>query len=34
MNLVDEYLECYLSLTDPQRSKQANKRLLEIEASP
>lgn len=30
MNLMEEYLECYLSLTDPLRSKQANKRLLEI----
>ena len=33
MSLVQEYLNCYLSLSDPKSSKQANRRLLEIENS-
>jgi hypothetical protein len=34
MSLVQEYLCCYLSLTDPKASRQANRRLIEIESSP
>lgn len=34
MSLVQEYLSCYNSLTDPKASKQANRRLIEIEFSP